>query len=94
MLLQLGAFLFAPRRLGLHLQIDSLQFQLMGALGQFLEFFKQRIDFDLNQLGLDPVCQVVVRLGLGQAGSAEKQGGHGQSGDDGGGCLFFHCFTG
>ena len=94
MLLQLGAFLFAPRRLGFHLQIDSLQFQLMGALGQFLEFLKQRIDFDLNQLSLDLVCQVVVQLGLGQAGSAGKQGGQGQPGDGGGGCLFFHCFTG
>ena len=94
MLLQLGAFLFAPRRLGFHLQIDSLQFQLMGALGQFLEFLKQRIDFDLNQLSLDLVCQVVVQLGLGQAASAGKQGGQGQPGDGGGGCLFFHCFTG
>ena len=94
MLLQLGAFLFALRRLGFHLQIDSLQFQLMGALGQFLEFLKQRLNLDLNQLGLDLVCQVVVRLGLGQAGSAGKQGGQGQPGDGGGGCLFFHCFTG
>ena len=94
MLLQLGAFLFAPRHLGFHLQIDSLQFQFMGAPGQFLKFPKQRLNLDLNQIGLDLVCQVVMRLGLGQAGSAGKQGGQGQPGDDGGGCLFFHFFTG
>lgn len=94
MLLQLGAFLFAPCHLGFHLQIDLLQFQLMGAFGQFLKFPKQRLNLDLNQLGLDLVCQVVVRLGLGQAGSAGKQGGQGQPGDDSGGCLFFHFFTG
>jgi len=93
-LLQLGTILFAPRRLSFHFQIDSLQFQLMGAPGQFLKFLKQRLNLNLNQIDLDLVCQVVVRLGFGQAGSAEKQGGHGQSGDDGGGCLFFHCFTG
>ena len=41
----------------------------MGALGQYLKFLKQRLNLNLNQIGLDLACQVAVRLGLGQAGS-------------------------
>ena len=75
-------------------ELGHFEFELVNALGQFTEFVEQPLDLDLDQFGLDLVGQVVVWLGLDQAGSAEKQCGQGQPGDGGGGCLFFHYFTG
>ena len=93
-LLQLGAFLFALRRLGFDLQSRPLQFQFKAVPGQFLELFQQRLGLDLGQLGPDFVAKLLVMIGLGQAGSAAKQGGQRQSGGKGGWDLFFHEFNG
>ncbi len=93
-LLQLGAFLFALRRLGFDLKGRPLQFQFKGVPGQFLELFQQRLGLDLGQLGLDFVAKLLVMIGLGQAGSAAKQDGQCQSGGKGSEDLFFHDFNG
>ena len=68
-----------------------MSLHLGGALLQLMVFCLClfSVDLDVGQLGLDMVCEVVVWLGLGQAGSAEKQGDQGQPGDECGICVFF-----